>query len=54
MCCSGFFTDQPALEMAYYDENLGVNKSGCGCMKYNCGCCAHVEFDRIKINDTGI
>ncbi|XP_045177795.2 uncharacterized protein LOC123537927 isoform X2 [Mercenaria mercenaria] len=28
------------------------NSSGCTCHGYNCGCCAHVELDKIHLNDT--
>ncbi|CAH1797251.1 unnamed protein product [Owenia fusiformis] len=30
-----------------------ADTNGCACVKYNCGCCAHLEFDKIHINDTG-
>ena len=29
------------------------NNSGCACIKYNCGCCAHIVFPKIDLNDTG-
>ena len=30
------------------------NNSGCACVQYNCGCCAHIEVVKIRLNDTGI
>lgn len=27
--------------------------TGCSCIKYDCGCCAHLDIPKVKINDTG-
>lgn len=26
---------------------------GCRCQNYDCGCCAHIEVEKMKLNDTG-
>ncbi|XP_022328591.2 uncharacterized protein LOC111127620 [Crassostrea virginica] len=33
-------------------QNVEVEPNGCSCVGYNCGCCQHLEVDRIKLNDT--
>ncbi|XP_013389938.1 uncharacterized protein LOC106158476 [Lingula anatina] len=30
-----------------------VKNSGCKCVNYNCGCCAHMEVSKIELNETG-
>lgn len=36
----------------FMSEDFHTNSSGCACISYNCGCCAHIEFVKIKLNDT--
>lgn len=40
------------LEEDFMSEDFQTNSSGCSCIGYNCGCCAHIELDKIKLNDT--
>ncbi|XP_067687409.1 uncharacterized protein [Haliotis asinina] len=32
--------------------NTGSFGSGCSCLYYDCGCCAHIELDTIGLNNT--
>ena len=36
-------------------EDVSVKDNGCQCVyeKYDCGCCAHMEVEKIGLNDTG-
>ncbi|XP_041356145.1 uncharacterized protein LOC121373534 [Gigantopelta aegis] len=31
---------------------VDLNSDGCGCVKYDCGCCAHLEVKEIELDDT--
>ncbi|XP_071103445.1 uncharacterized protein [Haliotis cracherodii] len=33
-------------------DSRKANGTGCGCLGYNCGCCAHLKVSQIGLNDT--
>jgi hypothetical protein len=41
-----------------FGDKIVINKvednSTCACTGYNCGCCLHLEWDVINLNDTGM
>ena len=43
------------LESAASQEAVKTqgNASSCACVGYNCGCCLHLEFEKVGLNDTG-
>ena len=50
---------QPLLRNVQYGDVSSTDldmfsNSGCACIGYTCGCCAHIEVDKIGLNDTGI
>lgn len=34
-------------------QNVEEEANGCSCVGYTCGCCQHLEVDKIGLNDTG-
>lgn len=34
-------------------QNVEEEPNGCNCVGYTCGCCQHLEVDKIGLNDTG-
>lgn len=42
--------------MAVFDhrpQNIDEQPNGCNCVGYTCGCCQHIEVEKIGLNDTG-
>ena len=42
-----------ADDVVYEFQQIQMKSYGCHCTDYSCGCCAHLEFPKIHLNDTG-
>lgn len=45
---------QVADAVVYELQQMQAESYGCQCADYSCGCCAHWEFPKIHLNDTGL
>lgn len=45
---------QVADAVVYELQQMHAKSYGCQCADYSCGCCAHLEFPKIHLNDTGV